>query len=136
MVFVFGILLILAVTASRIPEYRSWVVGAAFALLLVPFLTFPAGNNLLRMVEPGSDGQYLRLFFKSVSMAMTSSVIAMLIAIPIAYFLTFCIEKTKCTWLLIVIALFFTSYLLRVFAWKVILDDHGSSFRYRTVASM
>ena len=122
---VFGILLILAVTASRISEYGSWVVGVAFALLLVPFLTIPAGNNLIRLMELSSDGQYLRLFFKSVSMAMTSSVIAVLIAIPIAYFLAFCVEKTKYTWLLIVIAPFLTSYLLRVFAWKVILGDQG-----------
>lgn len=122
---VFVVLLVAAVTASRVPEYGNWIVGIAFVLLLTPFLTFPAGNNLLRFVELSSDGDYLRLFFKSVTMAMTSSVTAVLIAIPVAYFLAFCVGKSKYTWLLIVIAPFLTSYLLRVFAWKVILGDQG-----------
>ncbi len=122
---VFVVLLVLAVTGSKLKDYGSWVVGVAFALLLVPFLTFPAGNNLVRVMELTSDGQYVRLFFKSVTMAMTSSVAAVLIAIPVAYFLAFCVERSKYTWLLIVIAPFLTSYLLRVFAWKVILGDQG-----------
>jgi spermidine/putrescine transport system permease protein len=121
----FVVLLIAAVTANRIPEYGSWIVGIAFVLLLAPFLTFPAGNNLVRLVEFSSEGQYMRLFFKSVSMAMTSSVVAVVVAIPVAYFLAFCVGKSKYTWLLIVIAPFLTSYLLRVFAWKVILGDQG-----------
>ena len=122
---VFVVLLVLAVTGTKLKDYGSWVVGVAFALLLVPFLTFPAGNNLVRLMELTSDGQYVRLFFKSVTMAMTSSVAAVLIAIPVAYFLAFCVERSKYTWLLIVIAPFLTSYLLRVFAWKVILGDQG-----------
>jgi len=122
---VFILLLVLAVSGGRFKEYGSWVVGIAFVLLLVPFMTLPAGNNLIRLVELSSDGQYMRLFFKSVSMAMTSSVTAVLIALPVAYFLAFCIGKSKYTWLLVVIAPFLTSYLLRVFAWKVILGDQG-----------
>ncbi len=121
----FLVLLVAAVTANRIPEYGNWLVGIAFVLLLAPFLTIPAGNNLLRLLELSSDGDYMRLFFKSVTMAMTSSVTAVLIAIPVAYFLAFCVGKSKYTWLLIVIAPFLTSYLLRVFAWKVILGDQG-----------
>ncbi len=122
---VLAVLLVLAVTGSRIPNVGSWVVGIAFALLLVPFLTIPAGNNLLRLMQFTSEGQQLNLFFKSVTMAMTSSVIAVLIALPVAYFLAFAVNKTKYVWLLIVIAPFLTSYLLRIFAWKVILGDQG-----------
>jgi spermidine/putrescine transport system permease protein len=122
---VLAVLLVLAVTGSRIRNVGSWVVGISFALLLAPFLMLPAGNNLLRLLQFTSEGQQLNLFFKSVSMAMTSSVIAVLIALPIAYFLAFCVQKTKYVWLLIVIAPFLTSYLLRIFAWKVILGDQG-----------
>lgn len=122
---VLAVLLVLAVTGSRIRNAGSWVVGISFALLLAPFLMLPAGNNLLRLVQFTSEGQQLNLFFKSVSMAMTSSVIAVLIALPIAYFLAFCVQRTKYVWLLIVIAPFLTSYLLRIFAWKVILGDQG-----------
>jgi len=123
---VFIVLLILAVSGGKISKDRGgWIVGIAFILLLAPFMTIPAGNNLLRVMSLSADGDSLRLFFKSVSMAMTSSVTAVIIAIPVAYFLAFCIGKSKYTWLLVVIAPFLTSYLLRVFAWKVILGDQG-----------
>ena len=88
-------------------------------------MTIPWGNNLIRAAELSSDGDFLRLFFKSVSMATTSSVLAVLIAFPIAYYLAFGLRKSKYTWLIIVIAPFLTSYLLRIFAWKLILGDQG-----------
>jgi spermidine/putrescine transport system permease protein len=58
-------------------------------------------------------------------MATTSAIWAVIIAFPIAYFLAFGIKKSKYIWLLIVIAPFLTSYLLRIFAWKIILGDQG-----------
>jgi spermidine/putrescine transport system permease protein len=123
---VFVLLVLGAVFGKRISaRYGGWIVGTSFFLLLAPFMTIPAGNNLLRLFELESGGDFLRLFFRSVTMATTSSVWAVAMAFPIAYFLAFGIKKSKYTWLLVVIAPFLTSYLLRVFAWKVILGDQG-----------
>jgi spermidine/putrescine transport system permease protein len=123
---VFVLLVLGAVFGKRLSErYGGWIVGLSFFLLLAPFMTIPAGNNLLRLLELESGGDFLRLFFRSVTMATTSSIFAVLIAFPIAYFLAFGIKKSKYTWLLIVIAPFLTSYLMRIFAWKVILGDQG-----------
>ena len=114
-----------AVMGTRFGERGGLITGVSFVLLLAPFLTFPFGNTLVRVAQLSSESTDLRLFFKSVSMATTSSVIAVLIAFPVAYYLAFCVEKTKYTWLLIVITPFLTSYLLRIFAWKVVLGDQG-----------
>jgi len=123
---VFVALVVGAVAGKHISaRYGGWIVGICFVLLLAPFLTIPAGNNLLRVAELSSSGDFLRLFFKSITMATTSSVWAVLIAFPIAYFLAFGIKKSKYTWLLIIITPFLTSYLLRIFAWKIILGDQG-----------
>jgi spermidine/putrescine transport system permease protein len=121
------ILLIAGVVGgSRVKEYGNWIVGTSLVLLLMPFMTIPAGSNLLRIAEIQSEeSSYLRLFFKSVTLAMTTSVLAVIVAFPIAYFLAFSLTKSKYTWLIIVIAPFLTSYLLRIFAWKVILGDQG-----------
>jgi spermidine/putrescine transport system permease protein len=121
----FVVLVVLAVTGNRFGRWAGLITGGAFVLLLAPFLTLPLGNNLLRVAQFSSESTDLRLFFKSVSMATTSSTIAVLIAFPVAYYLAFCVEKTKYTWLLIVITPFLTSYLLRIFAWKVVLGDQG-----------
>jgi len=121
----FVVLVCLAVMGNRLGRWGGVVTISAFVLLVAPFLTLPLGNTLLRVAQFSSGSTDLRLFFKSVSMAMTSSTIAVLIAFPVAYYLAFCVEKTKYTWLLIVITPFLTSYLLRIFAWKVVLGDQG-----------
>jgi ABC-type spermidine/putrescine transport system permease subunit I len=121
----FVVLILGAVMGSKLGERARLISGVCFVLLLLPFLTIPFGNTLVRVAQFSSESTDLRLFFKSVSMATTSSVIAVLIAFPVAYYLAFCVEKTKYTWLLIVITPFLTSYLLRIFAWKVVLGDQG-----------
>jgi spermidine/putrescine transport system permease protein len=123
---VFAALVMGAVFGKRVSERSGgWIVGLSFFFLLVPFMTIPAGNNLLRLAEFSSDGDFLRLFFRSITMATTSSVWAVIMAFPIAYYLAFGVKKSKYTWLLIIITPFLTSYLLRIFAWKIILGDQG-----------
>ena len=68
---------------------------------------------------------YLKLFWKSVKMSLAVSAIVVLLAYPLAYFLALSGTKRKYVLLLLLIAPFLTSYLLRVLAWKVILGNQG-----------
>ena len=68
---------------------------------------------------------YLKLFWKSVQMSLIVSAITVVLAYPLAYFLALSGTKRKYVLLLLLIAPFLTSYLLRVLAWKVILGDQG-----------
>lgn len=120
-----GLLLAGAILGTRLPRYGGVVTVASVLGLLAPFMTIPAGNNLLRIAKLDSESEYLALFFKSITLAMTSSVIAVLVALPVAYYLAFATKGSKYSWLLVVIAPFLTSYLLRVFAWKILLSDQG-----------
>ena len=71
------------------------------------------------------DSVYLSLFWKSVRVSLTVSIVVVLLAYPIGYFLALCVRKRKYVLLLVIIAPFLTSYLLRVLAWKVILGERG-----------
>jgi spermidine/putrescine transport system permease protein len=71
------------------------------------------------------DSIYLGLFWKSVRMSLTVSVVVVLLAYPVGYYLALIAERRKYVLLLFIIAPFLTSYLLRVLAWKVILGDGG-----------
>jgi spermidine/putrescine transport system permease protein len=51
---------------------------------------------------------------------------AVVLAYPLAYFLAFVARRHRYTLLLVMLAPFFTSYLLRVYAWSVILPGHGT----------
>src|SRR6266571_346847 len=77
---------------------------------------------------------YLALFWKSVKMSLTVSAIIVVLAYPLAYYLALSGTKRKYILLLVLIAPFLTSYLLRVLAWKVILGDEGvvNSFLFWT----
>jgi len=68
---------------------------------------------------------YLGLFWKSVRMSLTVSVLVVVLAYPIGYFLALCAPKRKYVLLLLIIVPFLTSYLLRIVAWRVILGGQG-----------
>jgi spermidine/putrescine transport system permease protein len=76
----------------------------------------------------------LRLFWKSVKMSLIVSGLCVVLAYPVAYFLALSGTKRKYVLLLVLIAPFLTSYLLRVLAWKVILGSQGvvNSFLFWT----
>ncbi len=59
-------------------------------------------------------------------MSLIVSTLIVLLAYPLAYYLALSGTKRKYVLLLVLIAPFLTSYLLRVLAWKVILGDHGA----------
>src|SRR5204863_8843923 len=71
------------------------------------------------------SGVYPRLFWKSVQMSLIVSTIVVIVAYPLAYYLALSGTKRKYVLLLVLIAPFLTSYLLRVLAWKVILGNEG-----------
>ncbi len=77
---------------------------------------------------------YLKLFWKSVKMSLIVSAVIVLLAYPLAYYLALSGTKRKYVLLLLLIAPFLTSYLLRVLAWKVILGNQGviNSFLFWT----
>jgi spermidine/putrescine transport system permease protein len=60
-----------------------------------------------------------------VRMSLTVSIVVVLLAYPIGYFLALCVRKLKYVLLLVIIVPFLTSFLLRVLAWKVMLGDRG-----------
>ena len=71
------------------------------------------------------SGIYLRLFLSSVELSLIVSALVVALAYPLAYYLALSGTKRKYVLLLLLIAPFLTSYLLRVLAWKIILGNQG-----------
>lgn len=68
---------------------------------------------------------YRDLFFRSIAISSLVTLVTVLLAYPMAYFVAFRVERSKFVWLILLTIPFWTSYLLRVFAWKVILGYNG-----------
>ncbi len=118
-------LLVGVLRGNRLPRHGHAVVAGCLILLVAPFIALPGGTSVARVAEITSENPSITLFMRSISTSLTVSVIAVLMAFPVAYYLAFCRGKSKYTWLVIVIAPFLTSYLLRVLSFKVILTDDG-----------
>jgi spermidine/putrescine transport system permease protein len=109
-------------------------IGIVAAYSIDIFSIYPAKHpvTLVGWDDFVHSAIYLKLFWKSVRMSLIVSVLVVLLAYPVAYYLALSGTKRKYVLLLILIAPFLTSYLLRVLAWKVILGSNGvvNSFLY------
>ena len=81
--------------------------------------------TLLQYANVFSRASYRALFARSIAISAAVTLLTVLLAYPMAYFVAFRVEKTKFLWLILLTIPFWTSYLLRVFAWKVILGYNG-----------
>ncbi len=68
---------------------------------------------------------YLRVLLKTVIIAVIVTGLCLFLAYPFAYFLTQISPRWQRTTLALVILPFWTSYLLRVYAWMTILGERG-----------
>lgn len=92
----------------------------------VDFDVVPQWNidNYLRFFTVGT---YLRTFIKTLIMATAVTIAGLSIALPFAYFLVrYLSHGVQRAVLIAVIVPFWTSYLLRVYAWQAILGEQGA----------
>ena len=68
---------------------------------------------------------YQKLFNRSLVISMTVTFLTISFAFPVAYFISFYGGRRKALWLFFITIPFWTSYLLRMFLWKVILGYNG-----------
>ena len=68
---------------------------------------------------------YRQPFLRSLTYSTIATLLALLLAYPLAYAIAFRSGRFKNLMLVLVIAPFFTSFLVRTLAWKSILSDNG-----------
>lgn len=69
--------------------------------------------------------RYNEQFIRSFVYAGIATIVGLLIAYPLAYFIAFKAGRWKALMLVLVVAPFFASFLIRTNAWKTILADEG-----------
>lgn len=75
-------------------------------------------------IEAATDPLVRHLMLRSIFIAGAVTLATVALAYPIAYFIAFRTQK-KTLWLLLITIPFWSSYLLRVFSWKLILGFNG-----------
>ena len=113
--FIFSVLL-LAVPLATMFALSFWTQD-----YLVLKKTFTLANYKEAWFEP----VYQKLFNRSLIISMTVTFLTISFAFPVAYFISFYGGRRKALWLFLITIPFWTSYLLRMFLWKVILGYNG-----------
>jgi spermidine/putrescine transport system permease protein len=114
--------------------------GFLFTFFILPIINL-AQTSTQTKVAGGDTGQYEQTlhfqnyidafvankeqFGRSFLFAIISTILALTIAYPLAYAIAFKSGKYKNLLLVLVVAPFFTSFLLRTIAWKQILGEEG-----------
>lgn len=68
---------------------------------------------------------YFLAFWHSIQMAFITTLLCILIGYPVAYAVATSTSKYKNLWLLLIILPYWTSLLLRAYAWTIILQNNG-----------
>ncbi len=108
-------------------------VALAFAMISTVLASFwtqegyklVPGFTLENYREAVSNPLYQLTMARSLAISLTTTALTILLAYPIAYFLAFYAGSRRTLWLILITTPFWTSYLLRVFSWKVILGYNG-----------
>ena len=71
------------------------------------------------------DPLYIKIFGRSLGIATFTTIFCLLCGYPLAYFIAFAQAKWKNFLLILLIIPFWTNFLIRTYAWIVILQDEG-----------
>jgi spermidine/putrescine transport system permease protein len=111
----------------------AWLV----VFFVVPMLSLASQSLQTGNVETGYSltwhfqtyadalSQFWAHFTRSIIFAGSATVLTLLLAYPLAYFIAQKVGRWKNFLLVLVIAPFFTSFLIRTLAWQTILTDNG-----------
>jgi spermidine/putrescine transport system permease protein len=101
------------------------LVVVAHSFWTQTFLTIDRTLTLTNYWLAVSDPMYRTLLLRSLWTSLLVSVLTVLLAFPVAYFISFHAGRWKAVALFLITVPFWTSYLLRVMSWKVILGTQG-----------
>ena len=115
------------------PAVLVMTVGMLIPFLIMTLMSFWSRDgfdfdttlttaNYLRVWNEPIFGAFLT---RSFWISGVTTVVTVLLCYPLAYYVAFHVHRNKMLWLILLTLPFWTSYLLRVFAWKVILGYEG-----------
>ncbi|WP_095589775.1 ABC transporter permease [Actibacterium ureilyticum] len=110
-------ILLLAVPVAMVLAISFWTQN---------YLEIDRTFTLKNYAEALSEPLYRQLMLRSLTISGAVTLTTVVLAFPIAYFVSFHVSPSrKSLWIFLITIPFWTSYLIRVFLWKVILGFNG-----------
>jgi spermidine/putrescine transport system permease protein len=135
------------------PRYPAWLTSPSLlyyaifflgplAILVAFSLATQTGFNAITYGFDTSqyhlvlDSLYIKIFWRTLVMAGIGSFLTMIVGYPIAYWMARYLSTYKMLALLLVLVPFWTSFLIRTYALKIILDSQGLLAKYTGIDIM
>jgi len=98
----------------------------AFSFWSQDYLTIDRSFTLENYRQAWTEPLFRELMLRSLAISGAVTMVTVILAFPIAYFVSFHVApERKALWIFLITIPFWTSYLIRVFLWKVILGYNG-----------
>ena len=91
----------------------------------ISFVEIDYTFTIQRYIDFFQKNLLVELLIKSLKISFLVTLVTLLTAYPVCYYIAFYVKKNKMLWLVMLTLPFWTSYLLRVFSWKIILGTKG-----------
>ena len=120
--------------ALAAPPFAYALLLLAFPLIAIVLISFWTQDfldldttfTLANYGEIASEPIYRALLLRSLFVSAVVTMVTVILAYPVAYFVSFHVApEKKALWLFLITIPFWTSYLIRVFLWRVILGFNG-----------
>ncbi len=117
-----------------LPSYVYLIVLFAIPLVFVGVYSFASRSRTgkpeladwnLDAVAKLLDSTVLQIAWRSTWLALLNTVLCLLVAYPFAYYIATRRERVRNMLLLLVMIPFWTNFLVRTYAWRVLLDSDG-----------
>jgi spermidine/putrescine transport system permease protein len=107
--------------------YAVLLLAAPLVMVVIYSLTLEGGGlGFDNYATAWGDRINQLLIVRSLTVSFSVTLVTVLLAYPVAYFVSFYVRPDrKSLWLFLITIPFWTSYLIRVFLWKVILGYNG-----------
>lgn len=113
---------LLVMMAAIIVPLGTMIAMSLWSLSGYDLITTPTLGNYVAMTE---QPMYGALIGRSLRMATIATLAIVALCYPMAQYVAFHVKRNKALWLILLTLPFWTSYLLRVFAWRVVLGSEG-----------
>lgn len=121
LLFTVGPLIIIFIFSFLSRPYNGG--GVEYKFSLEPYTSFLFQADFVGNVA--FDPRYLKIFMDSIQQASVTTVVCFLLAFPLAIWMATRPEKMQTLLVLLVTIPFWTSLLVRTYAWMLILNDNG-----------
>lgn len=96
-----------------------------FIIAYYSFVQLPEGFFTLAHYQEILDPIYFRIIVRSLVLAIFSSAACLVVGYPLAYYLALCVTRGKNFLLFLVTLPFWTSFLILIYSWYFLLEQHG-----------